>query len=166
MTTPKAKLITAEEILMLPDDGKYYELLDGELVELMPAGVGHGKMSAKTIHRLLTFVGAGDLGEVVSNDAGIILGRDPDRVRGPDVCFISRERLPAGGLPRGYLEIVPDFIIEVVSPSDRASEVEAKMEEWVRAGARLAWAMYPDTRSIDAAPVLPEFSLLVADLFR
>jgi Uma2 family endonuclease len=123
------------------------------------------------------------LGVVLAGDPGVILRRNPDRVRGPDVCFIRQERLAPGGIPRGYLETVPDLIVEIISPGDTATEVEAKMEEWLRAGARLAWAMYPETRSIlayrsltdiqvyseteliDAAPVLPDFRVRVADLF-
>ena len=184
MTTEKATLITAEELLTLPDDGKCYELLDGELVGTMPPGGEHALVMVSASFALRAYVRDHALGAVLAGDPGIILHRNPDRVRAPDVCFISRERVPEGGIPQGYLEVVPDFMIEIVSPGDSAGEVQAKLEEWLRAGARLVWAMYPDTCSIvaykslqsgrvfaeseliDAAPVLPEFSIRVADLFR
>ncbi len=91
--------------------------------------------------------------------------------------------MPAQGLPRGYLEVVPDLIVEVISPGDSAAEVQEKIEEWLRAGARLVWAVYPDTRSVvayqslaavrvyteadilDGEPVLPGFTCPVARLF-
>ena len=182
MTTAKL-LLTAEDLLKLPDDGRFYELLDGELVEMSPPGGAHGKVTLMVGYHLLAHVKANELGEVLAGDPGIILRRNPDRVRAPDVCFIARERLPAGGIPAGYLEVVPDFIVEVVSPGDRAAEVQEKAEEWLRAGARLVWVLYPKTRSILAyqglasarvyadadtitgAPVLPDFSIGVAELF-
>lgn len=176
-------LMTAEELLKLPDDGRRYELLDGELVEMAPAGWEHGRVAARAAHRLLGHVEAQQLGEVVSGDPGIILRRNPDRVRAPDVCFVARDRLPREGVLKGYVDIVPDLVVEVISPNDTAAEVQQKIEEWLSAGARLVWAMYPDTRSVvayrgladvrvytesdtlDAAPVLPDFTCPVASLF-
>src|SRR5487761_1855071 len=149
MTTEKT-LSTAEDLLKLPDDGKLYELLDGELVEMSPPGGTLGKAMAKISQLLLNHVEGPGLGEVLCGDPGIILLRYPDRVRAPDVCFIARERVPAGGISAKYLEVVPDFVIEIVSPDDRASEVQEKIEEWLRAGARLVWAVYPQTRSVVA----------------
>ena len=81
------------------------------------------------------------------------------------------------------LDLIPDFVVEVVSPSDSAADVQQKTEEWLQAGVRLVWALYPKTRSvvasrsleairvyvenetIDAEPVLPGFACRVADLF-
>ena len=104
MTTEKV-LLTAEDLLRLQDDQHRYELLDGELVELSLAGGRHGKVMARITSPLTVFVDTHGLGEVLCGDPGIILRRNPDRVRAPDVCFIARDRVPAGGLPSGYLEI-------------------------------------------------------------
>ena len=176
-------LLTADDLLKLPDDGYRYELIDGELVQMAPPGGEHGGVVAAATSILFVYVQAIDLGWVLGGDPGVILRRNPDRVRAPDVCFIARNRLPEGRLPTGYLEIVPDFIIEIVSPSDRAVDVQAKIEEWLRAGARLVWAVYPSTRSVvayrsqteiriysegdilDGEPVLPGFTCPVARLF-
>jgi Uma2 family endonuclease len=100
----------------------------------------------------------------------------------PDVCFIAASRLP-GGIPDNYLQIVPDFVIEIVSPNDRTVEVEQKLEEWLKSGARRVWEVYSDTKSavayqglesvrvygpdetINGGPVLPDLSASVSSLF-
>lgn len=177
------KLLTAEDLLDLPDDGQRHELLDGKLVEMAPTGGWHGKVESIIGYLLRGHVETDDLGEVLVGEPGIILHRNPDRVRAPDVCFFTRARLPAEALPDGYFEIVPDLIVEVISPNDRAGEVLDKIQEWLEAGARLVWAVYPTRRSVVAyhddgtiqlhtdrdtlsgAPVLPEFICPVARFF-
>ncbi|MBI3964538.1 MAG: Uma2 family endonuclease [Chloroflexi bacterium] len=176
-------LVTAEELARLPDDGFRYELIDGELKQMPPVGGEHGGVTTDFASTLRTYVKAHGLGWVLAGDTGVLLRRDPDHVRMPDVCFVSRERLPEGRLPKGHLPFVPDLVVEVVSPYDRASEVQAKIGEWLTGGARLVWAVYPDTRQIvayrslteiriygerdviDAEPVLPGFKTSVAELF-
>ncbi|MHB8575698.1 MAG: Uma2 family endonuclease, partial [Dehalococcoidia bacterium] len=122
------------------------------------------------------------LGYIMVGDAGIILARNPDRVRGPDVCYFSKERLP-NGPPRGYSEIVPDLTVEVASPNDSMAEIRAKTDEWLRSGVRLAVTIFPGARTVDLTtvdgtrtlhegdvftgePVLPNLSFPVAELFR
>jgi Uma2 family endonuclease len=181
--TPTKALLMAEDLLNLPDDGCFYELLDGVLVEIPPPGATHGNVSGNVCFVIKSYVKQPELGYVLSNDPGVILHRDPDRVRAPDVCFIARERVSSDSLPDGYLEFVPDLIIEVISPSDRAGDVQAKIDEWLAAGAHLAWAVYPSARrvvvftsdgaarvygvsdTLTGAPVLLDFSVAVADLF-
>lgn len=182
MTTERT-LLTAEELFRLPSGCGRYELIHGELREMSPAGGRHNQIIGTSTHLLITHVEANKLGVVLAGDTGIFLARNPDHIRAPDVCFIAAERLPAGGVPSGFLEIVPDLVVEVVSPGDTAAEVQAKTEEWLRAGARLVWTLYPETRSVAAAtslaetriyhegellsgePVLPDFSVPVAALF-
>ena len=182
MTTDKV-LLTADDLLNMPDDGRCYELLDGELVEMSPPGGEHGAVSFEVGFTIGAHVKAHNLGKVLTNDPGIILSRHPDRVRGPDICFIARERIPSEGIPKGYLEIIPDLVVEVISPSDSAVSVQEKIEEWLQAGVRLVLAVYPNTRSVvayrslsevrvyteadtlEGAPVLPDFRCPVAELF-
>lgn len=182
MTLEKTRL-TVEDLWNLPDDGRLYELRRGDLIEMTPPGGLPGFISHRTGYQLGRFLEGRDLGCVLVGDPGVILKRDPDTVRGPDVCFIARDRIPAGGIPTGYLDFVPDLIIEVVSPSDRAADVQEKVEEWLGAGARLVWVLYPSTQSvvayhglaearlyrvedvIDGEPVLPGFTCRVSSLF-
>src|SRR5438105_13809351 len=182
MTTTE-KLLTAEEFFCLPDKGMRQELIDGKVIEMPPPGQQHGGTSGDIAGHLWSFITPRRLGRVLTNDAGVILRRGPDTVLGPDVCFIAAERLPGGRLPVGYGEIVPDLIVEVVSPGTRRAAVQRKTRLWLEAGARLVWTLYPRTRSVvisqpglpertlqagdvlTGEPVLPGFSVPVADLF-
>jgi Uma2 family endonuclease len=150
---------------------------------MAPTGGRHGRVAIRIGSRLNTYVEQEDLGEVFAAETGFLLERNPDKVRAPDGAFVAKGRLPPGDLPVGFLDIVPDLVVEVVSPSDTASYIQAKVEDWLRAGVSLAWVFYPDTRSVavyrslDEAsvlsagdhlqgdPVLPGFSCLVKDLF-
>jgi Uma2 family endonuclease len=177
------RLMTAAELLALPDDGDRYELLDGVLVQMAPAGWGHNALITEIATRLHEHCRRTGAGRVLSGDAGVLLRRNPDRVRAPDVCFIAGHRLPDGRLPRGYSEIVPDLIVEIVAPNDRAAAIQAKTQEWLTAGARLVWLVFPDPGMVlvyqpgglsnyherddllTGEPVLPGFSVRVSDLF-
>ena len=97
--------------------------------------------------RLNNYVEAADLGEVFAAETGFVLRRDPDTVRAPDAAFVSRGRLSEDEPPSGYLELAPDLVVEVVSPSDRRRDVREKAEDWLRYGVRLVWVIDPATRS-------------------
>ena len=96
---------------------------------------------------ILNVASQGDLGEVVV-ESGYRLESGPDTVRGPDVSFVSRERIEESGLPVAFFDGPPDLAVEVVSPSDTAAEVEAKVAEYFRSGARRVWVAYPGSRSV------------------
>ncbi len=181
MTVEKT-LLTIEDVEANPPPGRW-ELLDGEVVYLAPANLEHGYLITLIANLLHQFVHPRRLGWVLAGDTGIILRRDPDRLRAPDVCFFARERFPGGRLPSRFSTLVPDLIVEVVSPGDRRAEIEDKTAEWLRSGARLVWVVYPPTRTIVVAdgsgpgrvlhphdtlsgePVLPGFSTPVAAIF-
>jgi Uma2 family endonuclease len=176
-------LVTADELLRMPDDGKRYELIEGELIKMAPAGYRHTNIGARILGILFQHTEKNDLGELMNSDGGVFLQRDPDTVRVPDVGFITKERLPPGDGPSGFIDIVPDLVVEVVSPSDRAGQVQAKIEQWIEHGVKLVWLVYPEERSImvyrslseflvlhegdtlTGDPVLPEFSCPVAEIF-
>ena len=162
MRTKKTTL-TAEELLRLSTTGRRYELVKGELFEMPPAGGRHGSVAMRIGIVLGSYVRANDLGEVFAAETGFILRRDPDTVRAPDAAFVDRERLPAGELPPGYLEMVPDLAVEVVSPGDSAREVLEKVADWMRSGVRLVWAIDPATRSVIVYRLLDDFDVLSED---
>src|SRR5437870_13546074 len=124
------KLMTAEELLLLPDDGMRHELIDGELRTMTPAGGPHGRDAARVAVVVGSYVYANDLGETFAAETGFLVHRDPDRVRAPDFAFIRNERLPTGGVAPGYLNTPADLVVEVVSPGDAAAEVRDKVQEW------------------------------------
>jgi Uma2 family endonuclease len=141
------KAITAEEFFRMPEpaDGTRYELAQGQLVTMSPPGPRHGEVCASILVRVQQFVKANQLGRVACNDRGIITGRDPDTVRGPDVASWSRERLPA--LPASYTDVVPDLAVEVLSPSESYSNVVEKALHYLDHGVRLVWGGDPDRRA-------------------
>ena len=179
----KKTLLTAEELLCLPDAGRRLELVDGELYEMSPAGGEHGNIAAVVLIILGGFVRRHRLGRTFAAETGFILARDPDTVRAPDVAFVSRERLPQGGLPSGYLEMAPDLAVEVISPSDTDREVQEKTESWLAAGTSQVWNLYPQNRTVavhqrgvpatvigesgvlTGGDLLPGFRVPVAELF-
>ena len=154
------KFFTAEELLCLPTVGRRLELVKGKIYEMAPAGGEHGIVAINTGMFLNFHVRSEDLGRVFAAETGFILSRDPDTVRAPDAAFISYDRLSEEAIPDGYLAAAPDLVVEVVSPSDTRREVREKVEEWLRAGVRLAWVIYPVTRSADVYRSIDDVSHL------
>ena len=159
------KLFTAEELLCLPAVGRRLELVKGKVYEMAPAGGRHGYTAMNTGIVLGGHVRANGLGRVFAAETGFILWRDPDTVRAPDVAFIAQSRLPVDEIPDSFIELVPDLVVEVVSPNDRRLEVREKVEEWLNAGVRLVWVLYPITRSAIVYRSLNDVTHLTADDF-
>ncbi len=104
-------------------------------------------------------------------------------MRAPDVSFVSRERIPADGVPEGFWNIAPDLTVEVVSPSERPDDVQDKVIDYLTAGTRIVWVIYPRTKTVtvyrslqnirvlttndtlSGEDVVPGFSCQVSDLF-
>lgn len=182
MTTP-TKSVTAEELLEKPADGFRYELVEGKLRKMAPAGNVHGYIAANFLGSLQRHVRTGELGRVYAAETGFRLSSDPDTVRAPDVAFVSRTRIEAAGEIAGYWPGAPDLAVEVLSPSDTHAEVTEKSLAWLEAGCRLVLAVDPSQRTvtayrsrqdiriltrddtIDGADVVPGFALAVSDLF-
>src|SRR5262249_24138874 len=147
MSAP-ARLLTAEEFAHLPqpEDGSQQELVKGVIVTVPPPGFYHGQVCSRVDRRLGLFIEAHELGWITCNDSGFILARDPDTVRGPDIAFWRRERLPEP--PReGYPSIVPDLVVEVVTHSDVFTRVQRKVQQYLDAGVRMVWVLVPEDRS-------------------
>lgn len=148
MTTADTKLLTADDLLRLHSECVRGELIQGVLFETMPTGREHGEIAANTAFELLTFVRPRRLGVVTTSDSGVRLERDPDTVREPDVAYFSGKRVGRGRV-RGYSEIVPDLVVEIVSPSDDFGDVGEKARMWLSFGVELVWVVRPDDRSVD-----------------
>jgi Uma2 family endonuclease len=127
-------LLTAKEYLLLPDNGHPTELVKGVVIEMSPPTPRHGEVCGNTTYLLRRFLDDQPLGRVVTNDAAIITERGPDTVRGADVAYYSYQRVPRGPLPIGYLDVAPDLVFEVRSPSDRWSAIQKKAIEYLEAG--------------------------------
>lgn len=146
MSAP-TKLVTADELLRMPDDGYQYELVEGRLIRMPPPGFQHGVIALRIASALLRFVEDGELG-VVMGEGGYKLASNPDTVRGPDASFVRRDRIETEGVPRGYWVGPPDLAVEVLSPDDRPSELRGKIQQYLRLGVRMVWVIDPDDRTL------------------
>jgi Uma2 family endonuclease len=128
------ELMTTEEFLRLPSDGRPKELVRGRVVYMNVPAPRHGQICSKVDRIVGNFADEHNLGHVVSNDSGVRTERGPDTVRGANVAFYSYSRVPPGPFPEGYLPVVPELIFEVRSPTDRWSTILAKVAEYLEAG--------------------------------
>ena len=148
MATVAEKLLTAEDYAQMPDPGYPTELVRGKVVETGSTGFQHGKI-ASTIGRLIgNFADDHDLGHVVTNGSGVITGRTPDSVRGPDIAYYGYASIPKGPLTTGYPSVPPDLIFEVLSPSDRWPLFLNKVSEYLSAGVVVVCVVDPRTSTI------------------
>jgi len=146
MATATAHL-TAQEYLLLPDNGQPTELVRGKIITMNVPMPRHGEICATIIRLVGNFVAERDLGRVVSNDSGVLTEHDPDTVRGADVAFYSYARVPRGPLPRGYLPVPPELVFEVRSPTDRWSKIVSKVGEYLGAGVAVVCVLDQQTRT-------------------
>jgi Uma2 family endonuclease len=139
-----AQTITAQQLFEMPRH-EHFDLVEGELVPMSPPGFDHGCIVGEISAALREFVRAGRLGSVAV-EAGFVVSHEPDTVRSPDVAFVRAERVPPGGV-RAFFDGAPDLAVEVISPSDRASEVIAKASDWLRFGCTAVWVIDPETKT-------------------
>ena len=142
-----ATLYTPEDLLTLPDYGRF-ELIDGHLVE-RKLGAKSSYVATNVLGLVWHFVRSHNLGLVFQADCGYqIFTEEPNRVRFADGSFIRRGTLPEDRPPQGHCRFTPDVVIEAVSPNDTASELEDKIAQWLGAGVRLVWMLYPETQRV------------------
>jgi len=141
-----AEITTAEQLFQEPGLGRC-ELLRGEIVFMSPSGSLHAIVTAALGGVLYDFVQQRKLGWVFGAEGGFLIRRDPDTVRAPDAAFVRADRMPAS-VPAGFFPGPPDLAVEVLSPNDRASDVFAKVSDWLETGCRKVWVLDPETRSI------------------
>jgi Uma2 family endonuclease len=172
------------EFIQMPQQAnRVFELINGEIHEKMPS-FGY---SSGTRARLTTFIGMYLLNNDIAFFTDVQGGYDIDHENtfAPDVGIILKSRLAA--LPTDqFIPLVPDFVIEVVSPSDQKdykNRIEKKLNKYIEAGVMLIWYVYPDRKQVevykrgqpvqvfgvddtlDGGDVLPGFTLRVSDIF-
>ena len=179
MSTATLRL-TADEFAKRDHRGQ--ELVDGKVVTL-PSSVRSSLTAGKIHCRIWQYCEAHPIGEALPASAGVqCFPDDPDRVRKPDGCFIRQEKLTPQVLSGEFLTVVPDLVVEVVSPNDLATEVDRKVAEYLEAGVQLVWVINPETRTgrvhrgngtispvqkaddLDGEQVLPGFRCRLSDV--
>ena len=150
--------VSADELERITIPGKVTELVRGRLVVREPPGTQHGVIAMNLAYYVADYVRRHELGAVLAQDTGFKIASSPDTVRAPDVAYVARER--AARIPaRGYAELAPDLLAEVLSPDDRPAEVLAKVADWLAAGVRLVWVVDPERA--EARVYRPDGSLTV-----
>lgn len=182
------RLLTVADLAALPDElpsgPVRYELDNGRLLIMPPAGDIHGATESNLVTELKIQGERRGLGKVRSGEVGIVLWRNPDRVVGADAIFVAKESLPIQLSKEGYLETIPDLVVEVRSKNDSKPEVRAKVKDYLKAGVRVIWVVDPKKQTVTAyrqgrkpqvfktkdtltvEDVIPGFHMLVAEVFR
>jgi Uma2 family endonuclease len=182
-TVVQPSLITAEQFETM--DGEFpRDLVRGEIVLMPPPGAVHGHVCGNVVFTLESWARPIDAGIVTANDSAVVTERNPDSVRGCDVAFTCWEKLPDRKVPVGAYRVPPDLVVEVQSPSDRWSDVMAKVGEYLELGVTEVWVVDPEDRSVDVfrddrkparlsndevlkcPDVLPGFECAVSEFFR
>lgn len=164
MSTVETKLITAQEFFALPDS-EPCELVCGKVVTMNPPGWRHGNIAGWIMGRLAQYLDRINLGRLSS--CGVITEREPDTVRGADVCFYSYTRLPREVEPDDYPELPPEIIWEVLSPGNRWKDVLAKVSEYLEAGVLQVCIVDPKRRCfVTYYPDRPDETINEDDIWR
>lgn len=177
------ELTTAEQLLQMPHQGLRWELVQGELRSMSPAGGEHGVIISKIFWPLSQHVYSQDLGVTCGSETGFILTQNPDTVRAPDIAYVRRDKIPVTGVPKGFWPGAPDLAVEVVSPGDTVYEVDEKIAAWLEAGTTEVWIVNPRRRTVkvhrasgetltlqfgdylEGGELLPGFRLHVQEIF-
>ncbi len=161
---------------------EWFEIVDGEVVELSPTGAEHGEVEGNAYTILRNAARTHGPGKVFVGEVGIVVRQDPLTVRGADAAFAHRDQLPLRLSPEGYLLTAPAIVVEVLSPNDRASELQKKVQEYHAAGVRVVMLVDPQNRCVtvarpealqlvkeaehlELAELLPGWSVPVAEFF-
>jgi Uma2 family endonuclease len=171
---------TIEDLLKTPEDGRKYELVDGEIV-VSPGGFGHSRVGTRIITVIAAFLDQQPVAEVLGADLGVILPNGD--LRSPDVTLVRKDKVPVGDAAMGFLKVIPDLVVEVLSPSDSLKHVGQKIGEFLEFGVPIVWLVDPAERTvtvyrslsdaekyggdteITAEPLLPGFSCPVSRFF-
>lgn len=182
VSAPERQRLTIRDLAAMPDDGKLRELVDGQMVEWDVPTLLHALLLARLASELVLFVLRNRLGFVAAGDPMIKIEGSEHDVRGPDIALFAGRQLPDdAGAPA--TDAIPDLVVEVLSPSDRADRVLDKVHDWLRAGVRLLWYVDPQTgvttvyhgdrvsvvgpdEVLDGKDVVPGFEVRIGDLLR
>jgi len=147
VAAPERARITPEQMAGLADDGRLYELVDGQLVEKPMSDLAH--FVANTLNsKLVLWAALNGMGASLVEATYQCFPFAPDLVRRPDVSFILRERLAGYSLGHPHFMIPPDLAVEVVSPHDEVYELDRKVDEYFRAGVRRVWVINPERQIV------------------
>lgn len=181
------RLFTVADLELLPTDlpsGPIdFELDSGRLVLIMvPPGDVHGAAQSNVVTQLKVQGEKKGHGKA-RTEVGVILWRKPDRVVTPDVLFVASKSLPIRTSAEGYLETIPELVVEIRSKNDSLKYVERKVKHYLKAGVEIVWVADPAARtvtvhraanepvvygegeSLELPSLIPGFSMTVREIF-
>jgi Uma2 family endonuclease len=187
----KVEKLTYEAYLALPEMKQRYEIVDGVLIMPPAPTPAHQWFSKRIFSRLDNFVEERYLGVVLFAPVDLLIQREPLRTRQPDILYLSAERTGIRGLAElqglQFLEVPPDLVVEVLSPSNTRRDIEGKLEDYQRIGVKECWLVSPEAETTEVvslsvegakavdifgvndslrSPVLGDFTLNLREVFR
>ncbi len=142
--------LTYQDYVLLPDDGKRYEILDGDLYVTPSPTARHQIVSANLFFALSGHVRAEGLGRILAAPLDVVFA--DDTIVQPDLLFISNERLP---ILRDWVHGAPDLLIEILSPGTRDRDRTLKRRLYARHGVRELWLVDPEARQVEVYSLDP-----------
>lgn len=186
MPTVATKLMTAEEFYDFVNEprnrDRHFELEAGEVVKVSRPGEKHGMTCTNGVYLLSAYTRLKKKGYVLANDTGLVLERDPDTVRGPDISVYFESR-KFQELERKWPKRLPKLIVEVMSPNDRMGRMLKRIAKFLQKGVAMAWLLDPEDETLTifmphrepivlerdeevaGLKLLPDFRCKVADFF-
>ena len=176
---------TVEDLLARANDVNRYELVRGDLIMMSPASPVQGRYASRLTSVLTVYADENNLGEVYTAEPGFELHSEPEVVvRAPDVAFVRKDRIPPPDQQKGYWQLAPDLAVEIISPSETATQIQEKVQDYLSAGTKLIWLVFPEqkivteyqlpdqvrqlgiTANLEGGEVLPGFRYELKKLFR
>ncbi|HEY2882507.1 MAG TPA: Uma2 family endonuclease, partial [Pirellulales bacterium] len=160
-----------------------FELHQGRFVSMSPTGRRHGNLQSRISAALQTQGEAKGHGEAFT-ETGVIIASSPDTVVGPDVAFVTKRKMPICESKEGYLQTIPELVVEIRSKNDSIAELNQKVADYLQAGVQLAWIVDHESNTVSehrrgieplsrglqdtlqCDDIIPGFRLPLADLFK
>ena len=136
------------QLCQLNRDLRFERTSEGDIIVMSPTGAESGRRNAEITRQIANWGKRDGTGVVFDSSTGFRLPNGADR--SPDTAWVSRERLAAFSAEqrRKFLPLCPDFVVELVSPSDKLEDVQDKMNEYMANGMRLGWLIDPERRRV------------------
>ena len=176
------KIYNVKEFLALPEDetGQRFELIEGVVTEMPGPNLNHGLITTRLVLQLGAYLTENSLGQVLTNVAFLL---DDKNAPIPDVAFVTAARLQVAKRDIAF-EGAPDLAVEVMSPTDKWSDVSKKVQLYLLAGTRLVWVIDPFDQGVtvyhherprrlllaheelEGEDIIPGFKLVINELFK
>ena len=126
---------------------RHFELIEGELREMVPVGEIHGSLASAILVPLASFAVEHELGRVTV-ETGYYKLNDDETLLAPDIAF---RRLDTKTNPpvRGWVDQMPDLAVEIKSPNDSYLGMRRKAELYLQRGTQIVWLVYPERRGVE-----------------